>query len=78
MVALPNLMAQRRIVPELLQDRATPERMAAEAGRLLRDAEARDRMQTELRAVAEALGPPGALERTAEMTLALLDARSGG
>ena len=78
MVALPNLMAQRRIVPELLQDRATPELMAAEAGRLLRDAEARDRMRIELRAVAEALGPPGALERTAEMTLALLDERSGG
>src|SRR5690606_41845322 len=36
-VALPNIIAGREIVPELLQDDASPQRIAAEVAALLRD-----------------------------------------
>ena len=36
-IALPNLVMQRRIVPEFLQEQATPEHLADEMERVLRD-----------------------------------------
>ncbi len=50
-----NLVAGRRIVPELIQNEMTPERLAAEALRLLGDATARDEMRRELGLVAQCL-----------------------
>jgi lipid-A-disaccharide synthase len=50
-----NLVAGRRIVPELIQDQMTGKKIAAEAVRLLEDAEARDAMRTELGGVARKL-----------------------
>jgi lipid-A-disaccharide synthase len=43
-----NLVAERRVVPELIQADCTAERLAAEASRLLADHEARERMRREL------------------------------
>lgn len=70
-IAMPNVIADRGIVPELLQERARPELIAAEARALLDDAGARERMRRELLAVADELGPPGAAARAAKMVLAL-------
>jgi len=70
-IAMPNVIADRRIVPELLQERARPELIAAEGRALLDDAEARERMRRDLLAVAAELGPPGAATRAAEMVVAL-------
>ena len=67
--AMVNLVAGRRIVPELIQDDFTPERVADEALRLLRDREAAARMRTELRAVRAKLGEPGASARAARAVL---------
>jgi len=50
-----NLVAGRRIAPELIQDEMTGERIAAEAIRLLEDASARQRMGVELQHVAALL-----------------------
>jgi lipid-A-disaccharide synthase len=55
-LSMVNLVAGKAIVPELMQDEATPERLADEALRLLRDPALRDRMRIELRRVADSLG----------------------
>jgi lipid-A-disaccharide synthase len=65
-VALVNLLAGRRLVPELLQGDANGERMAAEVERLLADGAARDEQIAGLRSVRASLGQPGAPRRVAE------------
>jgi lipid-A-disaccharide synthase len=54
-LSMVNLVAGRGIVPELIQDDLQPERLAAEALRLLNDGAARERMCTELGVVRERL-----------------------
>jgi lipid-A-disaccharide synthase len=65
-VALVNLLAGRRLVPELLQREATGARMADELERLLADPAARDAQLRGLREVRASLGEPGAPRRVAE------------
>jgi lipid-A-disaccharide synthase len=50
-----NLIAGRRVVPELIQNQMTGERLAAEAGELLDDENGRARMRTDLAMVARRL-----------------------
>jgi lipid-A-disaccharide synthase len=69
--AMPNLVAGRQIVPELIQDDCTPERVAEETVSLLTDRRRRDEMQRALRDVAGRLGAPGASGRAAEAVLAV-------
>ena len=69
--AMPNLVAGRRIVPELIQDDFTPARLADETVALLTDAERRARTTEELRRVREQLGEPGASARAAAAILEL-------
>ncbi len=65
-VALPNLLMGEEIVPELLQARATPDRIAAALEPLF-EGPARERQLAGLAAAAERLGPPGAIEGTAAL-----------
>lgn len=67
--AMANLVAGRRIVPELIQDHFTPSSVASHAVRLLQDQETAARMRTDLREVRAKLGPPGASRRAAEAVL---------
>lgn len=46
-IGLPNILAQADIVPELIQDQATPEKLALSLGRLILD---RSRRETQLKA----------------------------
>lgn len=71
-VAMPNLIAGRRIVPELLQQDCTAPRIAAEVIRLLDSPEARLEMQRDLAGVREKLGPGGAIDRAAEIIVGML------
>lgn len=71
-IGMPNLIAGRHVVPELVQGEATPARIAAEARQLLTDARAYSVAQHGLREVRGKLGPPGAAARTARMILDLL------
>jgi lipid-A-disaccharide synthase len=73
-IAMPNLVAGRRIVPELVQDDLTPERVAAETVRLLEDRALHARTREELRAVRERLGGPGASGRAADAVIAVAHA----
>ncbi|HXG32604.1 MAG TPA: lipid-A-disaccharide synthase [Bryobacteraceae bacterium] len=53
-----NLVAGRRLIPELMQNEVRGERLAEEALRLLGDPEALARIRQELRTVAAQLSPP--------------------
>lgn len=68
-IGLVNIVAGRRVVPELLQGEATARRMAEEAGRLLDDAAAAGAMRAALRSVRASLGGSGASRRAAQSVL---------
>jgi lipid-A-disaccharide synthase len=72
-----NLIAERRVVPELIQNDFTPHQVSSEVLKLLRDQGARDAMRAGLTAVRHLLGPPGAIERAADAILELVEARPG-
>jgi lipid-A-disaccharide synthase len=72
-----NLIAGRRVVPELIQHDFTPERVAGEILRLLRDSKAREGLRAGLAEVRQALGPPGAVDRAADFIAALLKTAPG-
>ena len=72
-VALPNLIAQERVVPELLQHDCHPESIAAELARYLDDEPHRLAVRDRLLAVRETLGEPGLYRRAAESILKTLD-----
>ena len=65
-LGMPNVLAGREIARELLQDAATPEALAEETLRLLRDDHARARLQGDLESVIKNLGASGAARRAAE------------
>ena len=69
-IGLANLVAGRGIVPELIHDEATPERLVQETERLLADPRAYEDMKAALLSVRRALGTPGASRRAAEAVLA--------
>jgi lipid-A-disaccharide synthase len=69
-IGLVNLVAGRTVVPELIQDEATVERLTKEACRLLNDRQAYNEMKNGLRQVRQSLGDPGASFRTAQVVLA--------
>ena len=62
---LPNILSGEFVVPELLQDKATPANLAQALGRLLDSAEARSRMQERFALLHESLAV-GHDERVAE------------
>jgi lipid-A-disaccharide synthase len=64
-----NLVAGRQIVPELIQDRFTPEAVADEAVSLLTDRGRIDRMRSDLAEMRARLGGSGASHRAAEAVL---------
>jgi len=67
--AMANLVAGRRVVPELIQDAFTPEAVADHAIALLREPQRRDAMRQDLQRVRAAIGPPGASARAARIVL---------
>ena len=73
-----NLIAGRAVVPELIQDDFTPQRVAAEAEMLLSSSdEGKNRVESMSRGLEEVrrlLGPPGAVERAADEIARLLTA----
>jgi lipid-A-disaccharide synthase len=69
--AMANLVAGKRVVPELIQENFTAERLAEETIRFLTEREVHARTRDELRRVREKLGEPGASSRAADAVLAV-------
>jgi lipid-A-disaccharide synthase len=72
-----NLIAGKRIVPELIQSDFTPERVSKEVVQLLRDPAARQAMRVDLAEVRNRLGPPGAVARAADAILDMVNTGRG-
>lgn len=67
-ITLPNLVLDRAVIPELLQDEATPDALAQAMDGVLRDPATQYHAFEQLR---EALGPADALERCAAFAVGL-------
>lgn len=65
-MGMPNILADRMIVPELRQDDATGEAIAAHLLDLVQETDARREQLERLSEIRKLLEPPGALERTAD------------
>jgi lipid-A-disaccharide synthase len=74
-IGLPNLIAERRIVPEFVQNDARPELIAAEALSLIEDREAMEKQQQALGQIRKRLGEPGVANRVAHLVLENLENR---
>jgi lipid-A-disaccharide synthase len=72
MFAMVNLIAGKRVVPELVQNDFTPERVANEVLRLLDSQQARSEIRQGLAMVREKLGPAGAIDRAADIIAGML------
>jgi lipid-A-disaccharide synthase len=73
--AMVNLIAGKQVVPELVQKSFTPARLASEAIGLLDSPAACAEMRRGLAEVREKLGPPGAVERAADLIAGMLNPR---
>src|ERR1700686_2480221 len=72
-----NLIAERGVVPELIQKDFTPAKLAQEVLRLLNDPRAREGLRAGLGEVRKRLGPPGAVDRAADAIVELLCGAAG-
>lgn len=66
-IGLPNIMAKRRIIPELLQGDVTPENVERELANILDDDAVYAQMKADLAQVKIELGAPGAVQRVADV-----------
>lgn len=76
-IGLVNLIAGREIVPELIQEAASSERIAETVFEMLSDPPGLHRLSLELLSIRDRLGGPGASERVADIACRMLE-RSGG
>ena len=72
-ISLVNIVAGEDVVPELLQDDVTADRLEKEGAALLESPDRLARMREGLGRAAGRLGPPGGSERAAEAVLAALE-----
>ena len=71
-IGLPNIVAGRQILPELLQEELTPAKLAATAVELLAP-ERRPQLEANLAYMKERLGEPGAVNRVAQLILRIAE-----
>jgi lipid-A-disaccharide synthase len=77
-IGLPNIVAGRRIVPELLQGEASAANIAREALPIITDPAVRDRIAADLADVRQRLGESGAVGRVAQVILEVAARGHGG
>ncbi|MDI9636451.1 lipid-A-disaccharide synthase [Kamptonema cortianum] len=69
----PNLVQMQAIVPEFLQEQATPEAIFTSALDLLQNPQSREAMQAGYHQMRQALGEPGVCDRAAQEILQLIE-----
>ncbi len=72
-IGLVNVLAGKKIVPEFIQQDATPQKIASEVSQLLRSEESRVAMIQEIKRVRDSLGEAGAPLRAAKAVLDYLN-----
>jgi len=72
-ISLVNIIAGRSVVPELIQDNANPERIAAEVRELIVKRGKAGEMKASLAEIRGKLGTPGAAQRTARVACDMLE-----
>src|SRR5437899_2405124 len=75
--AMVNLIAEKKVVPEMVQGKFTPERVAQATLQLLQEPNAREAQRRGLEEVRKRLGPPGAVERAADEIASLSQGKAG-
>ena len=70
-ISLPNIIAGRKIVPELVQYDVSADNITREAIPILTEPNVRNKMLTDLAEMCQKLGPTGAVERVAREILAV-------
>jgi lipid-A-disaccharide synthase len=68
-LGMPNVLADREVIPEFIQQRAKPDAIAKAVQPLMEDARMRERMISEFDAITSKLGGSGASERAARAIL---------
>jgi lipid-A-disaccharide synthase len=66
-LGMPNLLADKEVVPEFIQHRAKPAAIAKAVQLLMEDARARERMISEFDAIIGKVGTDGASEKAAQV-----------
>jgi len=69
MIGLPNIIGREFVVPELVQEACTPESVADETVKLLKEEDIRTKTIEKLGIVRDRLGKPGVLERAAKLVV---------
>jgi lipid-A-disaccharide synthase len=72
-LGMPNLLAEKEVVPEFIQHEATPDRIAQAVRFLMEDANARDRMISDFDAIISKLGSGGATKKAAQAIIKEID-----
>ena len=76
-VGLPNIVAGRKVVPELIQDKATPEFISSEIIDIILDAGRAERIIKGYTEIKEKLGSGGAADKAARAVFALIKKKRG-
>ncbi|MDP6904896.1 MAG: lipid-A-disaccharide synthase [Verrucomicrobiota bacterium] len=71
-IAMPNVLAEREVFPELIQSAASPGNLAREVNRFLDDSSRRVELREELDVIADSLGGKGAALRAARCVIRIL------
>ena len=64
---MPNIIAKKEVIPELLQDDVNPQTLLDTFTPLLDDEVANEAMRAQLKQVRADLGQPGAVKRVAQL-----------
>ena len=71
-IGIVNIIAGKRIVPELIQSQLTAQRLVRESQAILNDDEKRQRMIADLARLRRELGSPGAAGRVAQLATSMM------
>ncbi len=77
-IGLANIIAGERVVPELIQEDATPARIAGTVADFLKNRESLERLREKLLTVRARLGEAGASDKTADIVLAMIKQPTAG